>query len=256
MHTPEQNDTHMHCTLVVPCYNEALRFRAAAFANFLQTEPGVRLLFANDGSRDGTLPLLRSFCADFAGRADVLDVQPNGGKGEAVRRGMLHALDAWPESGCIGFWDADLATPLEAYPDFRAVLDAEQHIDMVFGARIQLLGRQVKRNPARHYAGRAFATTVSWTLGLPIYDSQCGAKLFRATPLLGEVLSRPFVSRWIFDVEILSRFLAAWRRESVVAESKVYELPLQVWIDVPGSKVGLSDFFRSFLDLVKIRSQG
>jgi glycosyltransferase involved in cell wall biosynthesis len=239
-------------TLVVPCYNEEARFRADAFASFLQTHPDVRLLFVNDGSRDGTLQTLRTFCDQNPG-ATVLDVQPNGGKGEAVRRGMLHAMDLYPEQQSVGFWDADLATPLDAYPRFCAVLESHPVIDMVFGSRIRLLGRHVSRNPMRHYAGRAFATTVSLTLGLAIYDSQCGAKLFRANDLLRRLLNKPFVSRWIFDVEIIARFLQVWSAERIPAEDKIYELPLKVWVDVPGSKVGLSDFFRSFGDLVKIR---
>jgi hypothetical protein len=61
------------------------------------------------------------------------------------------------------------------------------------------------------------------------------------------------VSRWIFDVEILARFLAAWRAEGLSPVDRIYELPLQVWVDVPGSKVKLSDFVRSFTDLLRIR---
>lgn len=240
------------CTLVVPCYNEELRFHGDAFARFLDAEPDAQLLFVNDGSSDGTLERLRTFCGEHPERTSLLDLQPNGGKAEAVRKGMLHVL-ANSSATTVGFWDADLATPLEAYPDFRRVLETRPVVEMVFGARIRLLGRHVSRNPMRHYAGRAFATTVSLTLGLPIYDSQCGAKVFRATERLKQVLTQPFVSRWIFDVEILARFLVSWRAEGLSPMDRIYELPLHVWVDVPGSKVKMSDFVRSFTDLLRIR---
>lgn len=240
------------CTLVVPCYNEELRFHADAFTDFLAAQPDVHLLFVNDGSSDGTLGRLQAFCSEHPGQTSLLDIQPNGGKAEAVRKGMLHAM-ATLSGSTVGFWDADLATPLDAYPEFREVLEVRPEVEMVFGARIRLLGRHVARNPMRHYAGRVFATTVSLMLGLAIYDSQCGAKVFRATPRLEQVLWKPFVSRWIFDVEILARFLSSWRAEGLNPDGRIYELPLQTWIDVPGSKVKLSDFIRSFTDLLRIR---
>ena len=242
------------CLLVVPCYNEAQRFHADSFSSFLGQSERINFLFVNDGSSDGTLARLQQFCAAHAGRATVLDLQPNGGKGEAVRRGLLHALAVAP-GAYTGFWDADLATPLEALPEFLDVLEREPDIDMVFGARIRLLGRHVSRNPMRHYLGRGFATAVSLSLGLPIYDTQCGAKIFRPVPLLHRVLAESFESRWIFDVEILARCLAAWKPQGLRPENKVYELPLQTWVDVAGSKLKPKDFLRSFADLVKIRRE-
>ena len=242
------------CVLVVPCYNEAQRFRHDAFSDFLHANDGTSFLFVNDGSSDATLQRLQEFCAAHPSRSSVLDLQPNGGKGEAVRRGMLHALGMSPGAH-VGFWDADLATPLDALLEFLHVLQVDPEIDMVFGSRIRLLGRHVSRNPMRHYAGRVFATSVSLTLGLPIYDTQCGAKVFRSTALLHQVLAEPFESRWIFDVEILARFLAAWKPMHLHPERKIYELPLQTWIDVAGSKVRGSDFVRSFTDLMKIRRE-
>ena len=242
------------CLLVVPCYNEAARFRADRFSNFLQATAHINFLFVNDGSHDETLVRLQQFCAAHEGRASVLDLQPNGGKGEAVRQGLLHALMVAP-GAYTGFWDADLATPLEALPEFLDVFQREPEIDMVFGARIRLLGRHVSRNPMRHYLGRGFATAVSLSLGLPIYDTQCGAKIFRPVPLLHRVLAEPFESRWIFDVEVLARFLAAWKPAGLRPEDKVYELPLQTWVDVAGSKLKPADFLRSFTDLVKIRRE-
>ena len=239
---------------MVPCYNEAQRFRSDQFAEFLRAQPNATLLLVNDGSRDTTLQTLETFRAAHPERAFVLDLQLNGGKGEAVRGGMLHAMATFA-APCIGFWDADLATPLDALPAFLNVLHAEAAIDMVFGSRIRLLGRHVQRNPMRHYAGRIFATSVSLSLGLPIYDTQCGAKVFRATPLLRQVLAQTFESRWIFDVELIARFLAAWRKTGEQPEQKIYELPLQTWVDVAGSKLRSTDFLRSFTDLVKIRRE-
>ncbi len=242
------------CLLVVPCYNEAKRFHADSFSHFLRDQERVAFLFVNDGSSDGTLLRLQGFCAEHPGRASVLDLQPNGGKGEAVRRGLLQALAIAPEA-YTGFWDADLATPLDALPEFLHVLEHEPEIDLVFGARIRLLGRHVSRNPMRHYLGRVFATAVSLSLGLAIYDTQCGAKIFRPVPLLHRALAEPFESRWIFDVEVLARCLAAWKLQGVRPEDKVYELPLQTWVDVAGSKLKPRDFLRSFTDLLKIRQE-
>lgn len=238
------------CTVVVPCYNEAARFRADAFARFLQDERSheIDLLFVNDGSRDATLQVLSSFREQFPSRVSILDQQPNRGKAEAVRNGMLQVIAAG-RAGVTGFWDADLATPLEQIVDFLHLLEARPELTMIFGARVRLLGREIHRQPVRHYLGRGFATVVSSLLRLPIYDTQCGAKLFRITPELEKVLAEPFHSRWIFDVEILARFISLHKGDSPAIARQVYEYPLPVWTDVEGSKVTPADFIRAFAEL-------
>lgn len=243
----------LRCTVIVPCYNEAKRLRIDAFADFLQSaqSEGIHLLFVNDGSRDATLSVLHALRSRFPDRIRVLDKQPNGGKAEAVRHGMLHAL-ALGNCEITGFWDADLATPLAQIPDLAAVLLSNPHLTMVFGARVRLLGRAIHRQPLRHYLGRCFATTVSMLLKLPIYDTQCGAKLFRMTPELSYVLTDPFQSRWIFDVEILARFIARHHGDPEVVRDHIYEYPLPEWTDVAGSKVHSLDFFKAFAELFRI----
>ena len=241
------------CIVVVPCYNEAARLRIDAFHSFFAAYPDtdLQLLFVNDGSRDATLSVLQALRARFPDRVRLLDKQPNGGKAEAVRHGMLHALST-PGCAITGFWDADLATPLAQIPDLAAVLQADPQLMMIFGARVRLLGRAIQRQPLRHYLGRCFATVASLMLRLPIYDTQCGAKLFRVTPQLASALADPFQSRWIFDVELLARFMAMHRGTSSALRDQIYEFPLPEWTDVAGSKVGSLDFFKAFGELFAI----
>jgi glycosyltransferase involved in cell wall biosynthesis len=237
------------CTIVVPCYNEAARLQTDKFIEFLSTHTGVRFLFVNDGSTDETLTLLNKLAETDPEHILVLDQQPNAGKAEAVRSGMLAKAD---ESSIVGFWDADLATPLDALPEFLTLLRENPEVEMVFGARVRLLGRHVERRPVRHYLGRVFASLVSIMLQLPIYDTQCGAKVFRVSSDLHQVLAQPFETRWIFDVEIIARFLALHRSEPEYRKLAIYEHPLNRWVDIAGSKVKPLDFITSFLDLMRI----
>src|SRR5262245_36781960 len=94
--------------VVVPCYNEAQRLNVEAFIRFAQS--GVaNLLLVNDGSRDGTLGVLAAVRNAAPESVRVVDLTRNTGKAEAVRRGMLEALN--DDAEFVGFWDADLATP-------------------------------------------------------------------------------------------------------------------------------------------------
>jgi hypothetical protein len=162
---------------------------------------------------------------------------------------MLAAIERGADAA--GFWDADLSTPLSELPSFLEVLEQRPEIEIVLAARVRLLGRSISRNPARHYVGRVGATLISSSLGLAVYDTQCGAKLFRTTAGLGELFATPFLSRWIFDVEIIARLVRQRGRDAAVRA--MYELPIMVWHDVKGSKVRASDFVRSLRDLWKIR---
>ena len=239
------------CTIVVPCYNEATRLQPSLFSDFIAHHSRVHFLFVNDGSRDHTLAVLEKFASSHSDHVHVLDLQPNCGKAEAVRVGMLTAI-AHGRSSFVGYWDADLATPLAAVPHLLSRLRERPTREMVFGSRVRLLGHFIHRQPLRHYLGRAFATAASLVLRLPIYDTQCGAKLFRVTSELESVLTTPFASRWIFDVELIARFLALHRADRGWAATAIYESALPSWRDVAGSKVSPLDFFRAFGELMQI----
>ena len=236
------------CNIVIPCYNEAERLQSSEFLQYLRSNPGISLTFVNDGSGDKTLEIMRSMQAEMLAQIDILDLSVNSGKGEAVRCGLLRAM----RSGApfVGFWDADLATPLTAIADLLQVLLCDPEVDIVLGSRVKLLGRHIERRPVRHYLGRLFATCASSVLELPVYDTQCGAKMFRVTQTVEKMFEQPFLSRWIFDVEILARYLT-WG--SATSERGIYEFPLYSWCDVVGSRLRSRDFFRAAAELAKIK---
>jgi glycosyltransferase involved in cell wall biosynthesis len=239
-------------SLIVPCYNEEKRLNVERFRAFLATPGSTRLVFVDDGSNDRTLEVLESLCSGSNETAEVLRCETNKGKAEAVRSGMVHALRNHAPH-FVGFWDADLATPLESISPFLDVLACRPDVQMVFGARVKLLGRTVQRKEFRHYVGRIFATVVSLMLRMPIYDTQCGAKIFRTSDALTQVLSQPFLSKWVFDVEILARFLRIYGGIPHELSSVIYEYPLESWIDVDGSKIRPADFVTALRDVARIR---
>ena len=235
--------------LVLPCYNEAQRLKPELFLEFAATEQDIDFLFVNDGSTDATAVVLADLAARSEGRITVVTLAENAGKARAVQVGVLAAFDRHAEF--VGFWDADLATPLRAVTEFLDVFRARPDVDIVMGARVKLLGRDIRRSPLRHYSGRVFATAASLALGIDVYDTQCGAKIFRATEPVRRVFSAPFRSKWIFDVEILSRYLAA--TGTAPSASPIYELPLRDWTAVAGSKLKARHALRAIWDLALIR---
>ena len=234
--------------IIVPCFNEARRLSPDAFRDFAANWPDGAFLFVDDGSIDGTFEILSAMGHSLPAQCQVLRLPQNVGKAEAVRRGMLRAFESNPDYA--GFWDADLATPLDAIPLFERIFRERPGTDVVLGARVKLLGRNIERRAARHYLGRFFATAVAVTLGVNVYDSQCGAKLFRNTASVRSAFHTPFLSRWIFDVEILVRLM---KRSDRLSPASLYELPLPVWRDVAGSKLRMTDFVRAIYDLARIR---
>jgi len=230
--------------VVIPCFDEASRLDTSAFTRFLEVHPEVALTLVNDGSRDQTLARLEEIESSRPSRVVVIDLQPNQGKAEAVRTGVLSAIDRGARF--VGYWDADLATPLEVITEARQILEHNEDIDFVLGARVALLGHHIDRKWYRHYLGRVFATAASMTLGLPVYDTQCGAKLLRVDAETRALFEQPFGSRWIFDVELIARYLRGRDAHGL------YEMPLKQWTDVGESKVRPIHFVRAFGEMAQI----
>ena len=234
--------------MVVPAYNEAGRFDPEPWLAFLESDPGCHLYFVDDGSTDNTPALLEGVRSRHPDRIRIWPLPVNGGKAEAVRAGMLHALGHTAQYA--GFIDADLSAPLAEIATLRAELDAYPDAWAAFGSRVKLLGRRVERYATRHYLGRVFATGASLALGLPVYDSQCGLKLFRTTPEVRDAFATPFRSRWVFDIELLDRLATTAGAD---LHRRIHEVPLRVWADPGGSKLRLGDFLRVPFQLAMVR---
>jgi glycosyltransferase involved in cell wall biosynthesis len=239
-------------TIVIPCYDEAERLSMTVFAEQLALDPETDFIFVDDGSRDDTLALLQQMAEREPGRIQALGLPTNRGKAEAVRVGLLAALDQGSEF--VGYLDADLATPLNEISRLRAILEEKPGVEIVLGSRVQLLGRRIQRSPFRHYVGRFFASVAAWSLGLAVYDTQCGAKLFRSSDGTRALFADPFITTWTFDVEVIARRIRAGRESELPdIRSALYELPLDQWSGISGSKVRTLDLPKALIGLWRIR---
>jgi glycosyltransferase involved in cell wall biosynthesis len=233
-------------TIVLPCYNEAKRLPVEAVRDYLKLAPPAHLLFIDDGSTDATRQLLLALRAEFPTACSIAALVANCGKAEAVRRGLQLAMDG--AAAAVGYWDADLATPLTEIPEFMAVLARRPDVDAVLGSRRRMLGRRVERQPLRALASACSRRVIAGALRAGVYDSQCGAKLFRVTNCLRRTLAWPFSSRWLFDVELLLRM----QRFADSGAGRWYEQPLEHWRERPGSKLRAGDYGRSLIDLRRL----
>lgn len=235
--------------VVIPCYNEVERLDEAQVLSLCE-EPSTSVVLVDDGSQDGTAALLDRIASRAPkDRIRYLVLPENRGKAEAVRAGLLDALSRG--ASVVAYADADFATPPSEILRLRRELDASG-AKVALGARIARLGAHIDRKASRHYLGRVFATGASLVLGLAVYDTQCGAKVFRDTPALRHALSQPFSSRWSFDVELIGRLGAGGPGAPAITRDEMIEVPLRTWIDVGGSKMSLRGALEAGADLMAL----
>ncbi len=239
--------------IIVPCYNEASRLKLPLFEEFLAQNQQFSFLFVDDGSSDSTAQLIAE-ASQRNSRVLLHRLPQNQGKAEAVRAGVLRGIELFPQGELFGYFDADLATPLAELKNFVSLMEAGQSLLLVMAARVKLLGHKVDRSLRRHYLSRVFATFASALLQIPVYDTQCGAKLFRRSAS-EFVFKDSFKSRWLFDVELLLRFIQYLQlqgRTRLDIEYFALELPVLSWINARGSKIRASDLAKCIIDVFKI----
>lgn len=235
--------------IVIPFYNEEKRFPVSEFNEFYNNTEDVAFCLVNDGSKDKTLDLLNGLKLGMEERIMVHNLSINSGKAEAVRQGMLKSA-GWKNFEAIGYFDADFSTPLEEVFLLYDNLKKNPSYKIAFGSRVRRLGATIERTTKRHYFGRVFSTVASLILHLPVYDTQCGAKLF-TKDVIKELFHAPFISRWLFDVEIFARFIKSEGIDKV--KKSMIEVPLNCWEEKGESKISFFDFVKVPLELIKIK---
>jgi dolichyl-phosphate beta-glucosyltransferase len=219
--------------IVLPAYNEAARIGPALDELFGYLESAqdlphpIEVLLVDDGSTDGTAELVGSrpeAARALAGVSLRVITAPHGGKGAAVRAGMLSAT-----ADLIIFADADMATPPNQIPLLVAALDSH---DVALGSRIQSDGSdmRVTQPGYRRILGKAFHFLASiWAVG-PVMDTQCGFKGFTRRAA-HDLFGRQRITSIVFDVELI--YLARRRRYAMAI------VPIR-WFDVRGSRMHAS----------------
>jgi glycosyltransferase involved in cell wall biosynthesis len=142
--------------LVIPCYNEEKRLIADTFLSFVRQFPNVCFLFVDDGSTDNTRQIIHILCDKQPQNIALLSLQKNMGKAEAVRHGLLRAVQNHPDY--TGYWDADLSTPLPEVFGMLRTAQAHPKAEMITGARVRLMGRTIERRTMLRYP-RQYSST-------------------------------------------------------------------------------------------------
>lgn len=263
-------------SVVIPAYNEEKRISVmldAALNVWLPGESGDKLIrttracgillrseekaenidiewiIVNDGSSDATAQTVRDYVrkqeavtGGVTYRWRLISLRKNGGKGAAVRAGMIHArgqlclmadADGATDFGvglqsCL---DALLATLETKQPSSQTPSPMLSRSICVFGSRAHMENDTIaKRSLVRTFLMHAFHFFVSVLCSSKVRDSQCGFKLF-PQQVARTMFENLHLMRWAFDTELL-----------VLAElERVQILEVAVpWHEVDGSKLNTS----------------
>ena len=231
----------MNLTLVLPAFNEAERIGPALdeLFGYLRRRsdqardgaPGaaalpeqIDVLVVDDGSTDETVSIVEAR-PEAAGSIEGVRLHvrrvPHGGKGAAVRAGMLAAT-----GDLVVFADADMATPPDQIP---LIVEALADHEVALGSRIQPDGSDMRATQPgyRRLLGKTFHLLASiWVVG-PVQDTQCGFKGFRRDAAQ-DLFARQRVTSIVFDVELI--YLARRRGYGMAI------VPIR-WYDKRGSRM-------------------
>ena len=232
----------MKVTIIIPFYNEEKRIVLESFHQIFKNSSQYDFILVDDGSTDNTNTILGEFKNKFP-NLTILKLDKNIGKAEAIRAAVLSISN----TDFIAYYDADLATPFSELDKLIQFSIQNPNYKMIMGARIKLIGNGVKRSLTRHYFGRIFATIVSqFVLKVAVYDTQCGAKVVDYQTA-NQIFAKPFISKWLFDVELLKRLQKNHNLKEVVKE-----IPLEKWEEIGSSKIKRTDFFKIPFELFQI----
>lgn len=183
-------------SVIVPCYNEEaalpyffLEIRKAADSISAAKSIKFEFLFINDGSRDGTLDLLRRFSAEDD-RAHYISFSRNFGKEAAIYAGFQHA-----EGDCVVLMDADLQHPPAMIEEMYTAIQEEGY-DIAAARRVSRKGEP----PIRSFFARCFYRLINKISKAEFVDGASDFRMLsrRAVDALLEIREYNRFSKGIF----------------------------------------------------------
>lgn len=239
----------MKTLLVIPYFNDSFRLNKFLPELFKVLPPHFHILVYNDGSSPLEKTRTEALLARFEEKSlstgidlSCVHQRYNLGKGASI----INAWDNAQGHDILGFTDADGAVPAEEIVRLESYLRETPPVKALFGSRIRLLGKKIKRGAKRELSSRLFSFLVSRVGQIPAHDTQCGLKFIRENTYR-HISPHLSVKRFAFDVE-LALILQHFNHHTE-------EMPVN-WTDIPGSKVSLvKDSLQMASDIFKIKKR-
>ncbi|HCP08391.1 MAG TPA: hypothetical protein DIT25_01160 [Candidatus Moranbacteria bacterium] len=233
-----------YLSIVIPAYNEASRqgkgireHMKEIKAYFEGKNISYEVVVVNDGSKDDTSEVVKSFMADFSD-FNFIDRKENKGKLFSVQEGLLKAKGKFRL-----FTDADGATPIETLDNFWGHLEAGEHV--IIGSRDLQQSKIEKHQPkVKELLGNMGNLLIQFTLDLRgIEDTQCGFKVL-SQEVVEKIIPQMKAIRWGGDFEILAL--------AKKMGYKIIEVPV-TWIDSGQSTVGIKGYIQTLKELFQVK---
>jgi dolichyl-phosphate beta-glucosyltransferase len=245
------NNEYLTLITIIPVYNEEKRFNYNEIKNLVDFHQNIngKILFINDGSTDKTLELLQKLERNSK-NIFINDLPNNLGKANALRHGLLHSIG---KSEFIAYLDFDFATSSSTFKQkFNELsqIDKESNTLIFCSRSIGISLNKINRPLYRTMPSNILGAFSDWLFKIPISDTQCGCKFFYIKNLddFNRALQPLFIGKWFFEIELMCRL-----KKEKIQNVKIIESPLEEWNDIPGSKVKVIDFFKSFVILVYLK---
>lgn len=183
--------------IVIPAFNEADRLPQTLVrtVEFLEEQSWTsRIVVVDNGSVDDTASVAQP-CASGRVQVDVVGCS-RPGKGAAIRRGLSVGTSRF-----VGFFDADMATPVETLTSAMEFLF--EGAAAVIASRHAPGATFVQRQPVRRRVGGAAFRWLARSLVRGVHDTQCGFKFFERAAV-ERALAQCRLSNFAFDAELLA----------------------------------------------------
>ena len=236
--------------LIIPFYNEKIRFRFDHLEDLAQRGYGfLEIFLIDDGSEDNLFSDLEVFISvNSLNNVKVFRLEENLGKANAIRSAIMSInSDMY---GHIAFTDSDFSTEPEEI--IRVIQIAwKENTNLVYGSRIQDETNDIRTSRFRRIQGKTFNLITKRLFRIQLEDSQCGLKCFPQRIHNKNFVSfceEKFRNQWLIDLEITFRILQA-------EDTQIVQVRLNRWVHRKASKTSILDTIEILRSLLWLKQR-